>query len=96
MPTESTEVEDGAEYTHTYVAEARTLTVNYIMDDEEGTVIYDQYNQNTSYDAEYDLSGQILTEVVYKEKTYLLDSIKEGSSPRIPHFPKGHRRHAPL
>ena len=29
---------------------------------------------------EYDLSGQILTEVVYKEKTYLLDSIKEGSS----------------
>ena len=80
VPTESTEVEDGAEYTYTYVAEARTLTVNYIMDDEEGTVIYDQYNWTTSYDAEYDLSGQILTEVVYKEKTYLLDSIKEGSS----------------
>ena len=79
VPTESTEVEDGAEYTHTYVAEARTLTVNYIMDDEEGTVIYDQYNQNTSYDAEYDLSGQILTEVVYKEKTYLLDSMAGGA-----------------
>ena len=78
-PTDSTPVVDGAEYTYTYVAEARTLTVNYIMDDDEGTVVHDQYNLTTAYDAEYDLSGQILTEVDYEGKTYVLDSMAGGA-----------------
>ncbi|MBM6745725.1 hypothetical protein H6A32_16065, partial [Drancourtella massiliensis] len=50
-PTEETKVEDGAKYTYTFVAQERSLKVNYVMDDEKGTALKAPYTEATSYDA---------------------------------------------
>ncbi|MBM6742906.1 InlB B-repeat-containing protein, partial [Drancourtella massiliensis] len=67
-------IEDGAAGEDTiitlkavYTAQARSLKVNYVMDDEKGTALKAPYTEATSYDAAYDLTEQIPAEIVYDE-----------------------------
>ncbi|MCI5774399.1 MAG: InlB B-repeat-containing protein, partial [Erysipelotrichaceae bacterium] len=66
-------------YTANWEANKLSLKVNYIMDDEAGTVLREAYTEPTKYDAAYDLTEQILGTVEYEGKTYVLDS-KSGSA----------------
>ncbi|MBM6809463.1 hypothetical protein, partial [Faecalicoccus pleomorphus] len=54
-PTEETEVKDGAEYTYTFVPEARNVTVNYIDDQDPANELKASETVPTEYDAEYNV-----------------------------------------
>ena len=77
-PTVETEVVDGAEYTYTYEAEARTITVNYIDDNDPANVLKQAETVYTEYDAIYDVTTKKLTAIDVEDKHYVLDRI-DGS-----------------
>ncbi len=54
--TENTKVVDGSKYVYTFVAEARNITVNYVMDDDNKTRIADAVTINTEYNAGYNVT----------------------------------------
>ena len=73
--TENTKVVDGSKYLYTFVAEARNITVNYVMDDDNKTPIADAVTINTEYNAGYNVTEYKRDAIKVEGNNYVLDSI---------------------